>query len=192
MEKELNIVYNQEGNIANISTNFQEDLDAFEPEEITTIIIDLLNSVSEKIKRNVVEEEIGEKSIDDIEDNEAQQIFEKASEETSDFVGKLIYDILNFINNKHREEPQEFDYSLTVYDIDKSNNVKEVYETFHYGNLKNHEKLLGCFAFYKDIASELLRQNNSKENVKLLLKKTFGVMLFNIYNHIDKYDLNEK
>ncbi len=192
MEKELNIVYSQEGNIISISTSFQEDLDSFEAEEIITIIIDLLNSVSEKIKRNTIMEEMGEKTIEDVDDEETQQIFEKVTEEISNFVGKLIYDILNFINNKHREEPQEFDYSLAVYDIDKNNNVKEVYETLHYGNLKNHEKLLGCFAFYKDIASELLKQNSSKEDVKLLLKKTFSIMLFNIYNHIDKYDCNEK
>ena len=189
MEKELNIVYNQEGNIASVSTNFQEDLDSFEPEEITTIIIDLLNSIMSKTRKNVAEIEIGEREIDDLEDNEVQEIMDKSNEEISDFVGSLIYEIVNFVNNKDREEPEKFDYSLAVYH--KDNNIKEIYETYHYGDLKNHEKLLACFAFYKDIASELLRQNSSKADVKLLLKKTFGVMLYNIYNHIDKYDNNE-
>ncbi len=34
---------------------------------------------------------------------------------TADFVGSLIYDIVNFVNNKDNEEPQKFDYSLAVF-----------------------------------------------------------------------------
>lgn len=45
MDKELNIIYNQEGDIASILTNFQEDLDSFEIEEIKQ------SSLFEKLKK---------------------------------------------------------------------------------------------------------------------------------------------
>lgn len=192
MEKELNIVYNQEGDIASISTNFQEDLDLFDIQEISTIIIDLINSVIDKIRKNVAMEEIGERTPEEIEEDEKQEIFTKMNEQTSNFIGSLIYDIVNFVNNKDQEEPQKFDYSLAVYDMNKDNKCKEIYETYHYGNLQEHEKVLACFAFYKDIASGLIEKNSSKEDVKQVFKKAFSITLYNIYNYIEKYEQTDK
>lgn len=187
MEKELNIIYNQDGDMANILTNFQEDLDSFEIEEISTIILDLINSVIDKVRKNVAIEKIGERNPEEIEDDEQEEIFNKMNEKTSDFIGKLIYDIVNFVNNKDQKEPRRFDYSLAVYDMNQNNECKEIYETYHYGNLQEHEKLLSCYAFYKDFIDELLEKCNSKEQVKLLFKRVSSVMLVNIYNYIEKH-----
>lgn len=188
MEKELNIIYNQEGNIANISTNFQEDLDSFGIEEISTIILDLINSVIDKVAKDVIIEEIGERTLEEMEEEEKQEIIKKMSEQTSDFIGSLIYDIVNFVNNKDQEKLKKFDYSLAVYDIDENHKCKEIYETYHYGNLQEHEKLLSCFAFYKDIAGVLIEKNSSKEDIKKIFKQVLSIMLYNIYDYIEKYN----
>lgn len=192
MEKELNIIYNQEGDLISILTNFQEDLDLFEIQEISTIILDLINSIIDKVRKNIAIEEIGERTPEEIEDDEQEEIIKKMNQKTADFVGSLIYDIVNFVNNKDKEEPQRFDYSLAVYDTDKENKCKEIYETYHYGNLQEHEKLLSCYAFYKDFVDELLNKDNSKEQVKLLLKRVSSVMLVNIYKYIESQNKQDE
>lgn len=191
MEKELNVVYNQDGNIASITTNFQEDLDSFEVEEISTIIIDLINSVIDKVKRDIATEEIGERNLEELENDEMEEIIAKINEQTSDFTGSLIYDIVNFVNNKDKEKLKQYSYSLAVYDTDNTHKCKEIYETYHYGELQEHEKLLSCFAFYKDIADGLI-EKNSKEAVKQVFKKAFAIMLYNIYNYIEKYNSTDE
>lgn len=187
MEKELNIILNRENeNVVSITSNFQEDLDLLETEEIVPIILDLLNNLIEKMKRDVVQQEIEESVLEDIENDEAQEIMNKVNERISRYMGNLFYEIINFVNNKDTEEPKSFDYSLAVYGMNQDDNIKEVYETYHYRNVKKHEKLLSCFAFYKDITNEIL-ENNSKEETKQLLKQVFSVMLTNIYSYIEKH-----
>ncbi len=186
MEKELNIILNREDeNVICITSNFQEDLELLEVEEITPIILDLINGLMKKIKREVVAEKIGEREFQDIDNDEAGQILEKADNEISNHLGNLFFEIINFVKNVDAEEPKNFDYSMAVYGIDETTNTKEIYETFHYGDIKEHEKLLSCFAFYKDIADKLSK-TNSKEQTKLLFKKAFNVMLASIYTYIDK------
>lgn len=185
MEKELNIIVNRESeNIVNIESNFQENLDLLETEEIMPIILDLLNNSIRKIQRDVIQQEIGDREIQDIDNEETQEIAIKAKESVSQYIGNLFYEIINFVNNKDSEEPKNFDYSLIVYDEDEQNN-KEVYETFHYGNFKKYEKLLSSFAIFKDVSDKLI-ENNSKEEVKKALKKTLNVMFANICNYIDE------
>lgn len=188
MEKELKIILNRENeDVVGITSNFQENLDLLETEEIIPIILDLLSNVMEKIKRDIVYQEVGERVIENIEDDEAGEIIKKANETISQYIGDVFYQIINFVNNKDTVQAKRFDYSLAVYGMDEDNNIKEVYETFHYRNVKKHEKLLSCFAFYKDITNEIL-ENNSKEETKRLLKQVFSVMLTNIYNYIEKHN----
>ena len=90
MEKELNIILNREDeNVICITSNFQEDLELLEVEEITPIILDLINGLMKKIKREVVAEEIGEREFQDIDNDEAGQILEKADNEISNHLGNL-------------------------------------------------------------------------------------------------------
>lgn len=186
MEKELNVVYNQDGDIASITTNFQEDLDSFEMKEISTIIIDLINSAIDKVKRDAAIEEIGERNLEELENDEIEEFIAKINEQIFNFIGSLIYDIVNLAYNKDKEEQEQYSYSLAVYDIDTTHKCKEIYETYHYGDLQEHEKLLSCFAFFKDIADGLI-EKSSKEDVKQVFKKAFSIMLYNIYNYIEKY-----
>ena len=187
MEKELNIILNREDeNVVNIISNFQDNLDLLETEEITPIILDLLNCLIKKTRDRVIEEEISDKFLENIENNEIQEIIKKVDKEISNYIGNLFLEIINFINNLDAEEPKAFDYSLAIYGISESSNTKEVYQTYHYGDLKTHEKLLSCFAFYKDITDEILK-NNSKEQSKILFKKVSDIMTYNIYNYIEKH-----
>ena len=170
MEKELCIIVNRKDeNTANITSNFQDDLNLLETEEVIPVILDLLNCLMEKIRKNEIEQE-------------------KANKEISEYMGNLFYEIINFVNNKIGGNSKNFDYSLAVYETNEDNNSKEVYETFHYGDLQNHEKLLSCYAFYKDIADELL-ERYSKKYVKALLGQVFSIMLDNIYRYVEKYNL---
>lgn len=187
MEKELNIILNREDEeVVDISSNFQEDLELLEIEEVAPIILDLLNSLTKKIKGNIIQQEVGERVLEDIENDEAQVIIEKADEEISNYIGNLFLEIINFVNNLKGEEQKTFDYSLAVYGISESSNTKEIYETFHYGNVQVHEKLLSSMAFYKDIVDELIRKNCTKQDIKQSFSKAFSIMLYNIYNYIEK------
>ena len=117
MEKELNIILNREDeNVVNIISNFQDNLDLLETEEITPIILDLLNCLIKKTRERVIEEEISDKFLENIENNEIQEIIKKVDKEISNYIGNLFLEIINFINNLDAEEPKAFDYSLAIYE----------------------------------------------------------------------------
>ena len=187
-EKELVVTLKrEEENVVFITSNFEDDLELFELEEITPIILDLLNCLMKKVKKDILEQEVGTRSLEDIDEDESQKILNKVTEVTANYIGNLFLEIINFVNNVDSEEPKPFDYSIAVYGISEHTKRKEVYETYHFGNLANHEKLLSCLAFYKDIAGELLI-SNSKEQIKTLFEKVFTLMISSVNNYIDNYN----
>ena len=191
MEKEISFQVDRKEEYLEVSSNIEDNCDMVEIDEIVAIITELLNCATEKIKSNVIAAQIENNAVEEIDEEKMIEIKKQIDEETAGFVGNLIYGILNFIHNKELmlagQELNKVSYSLAVY-MDSENNLKEVYETFHYCKVKASEKILGCVAFFKDIVDELLNNKNSKEEVKQKFNKSMQIILYNIYNHIDKYE----
>lgn len=192
MEKEVSFQIDRKEEYLEVSSNIEDNYDMLEIDEIMAIITELLNCATEKIKSNVIATQIEDNVIEEIDEEKMLEIKKEIYEETGDFTGHLIYGILNFIHNKELmvagQELKEVSYSLAVYTDSENNNLKEVYETFHYCKVKSSEKILGCVAFFKDIVTELLNNSNSKDEVKQKFNKSMQIILYNIYNYIDKYE----
>lgn len=178
-EKEYKFYFTREDeNGIEITSNFDLDLNFLEADEGTVIILYVLRNILTKIWNDVSQQE----ECDEL--DKEKEIYE-VNEMIADYIGTLFYDIINLIHDSGTEENKQFDYSLAIYGINEENQCKDIFETYHYGNLQVHEKLLACMAFYKDIVSELLKKN-SKEQVKKTINQVFSVMHANLNNYIDK------
>lgn len=192
MEKEISFQVNRTEEYLEVSSNIEKDFDIIEIEEIMAIIIELLNCVTEKIKTTIITNTVEDNLLEGIDEEKMLEMQKEVEEEKANFVGNLIHCILNFIHNKNEEKLKNISYSLAVYAGLENNQNKEVYETFHFCKVKGNEKLLACVAFFKDIAEELLKNSNSKEKVKQTFNKSMQLILYNIYNYIDKYKIIEE
>lgn len=192
MEKEISFQLSRTEEYLEVSSNIEDNLDIIEIEEIMGIITELLNCATEKIKNTIITNTVENNLVEGIDEEKLIEMQTEVEEEKANFAGNLIYCILNFIHNKDEEELKNISYSLAVYADSEDNQNKEVYETFHFCKVKGNEKLLACVAFFKDIAEELLKNNNSKEKVKQTFNKSMQIILYNIYSYIDKYKIIEE
>ena len=89
-EKELVVTLKrEEENVVFITSNFEDDLELFELEEITPIILDLLNCLMKKVKKDILEQEVGTRVLEDIDEDESQKILDKVTEVTANYIGNL-------------------------------------------------------------------------------------------------------
>ena len=193
MERELNFTLIRKEDILSIETNMDEEIDSFEIEEIILLITEIMRQTTKKIFNNTIGcSNIEDLKVDIVLNGELDNRIEQAQDNVSMFIGELINHIINYSHNIYsfnkKEEIENCSYSLAVFTEDS----KEVYETYCFGGVKENEILLGCYAFFKDIVDSLLRKNNPKEKIKETLKKSFEIMLFNIYNYIDRNEMEAK
>lgn len=189
-EKEVSFYIEKDKDYLEISSNIDENLDYIDSEEIIALIIELLNYEIEKEVKNVLMEEVTDKKLDKKKYLECSNII---NERVANFTGNLIHLILNFIHNqdktKETDKIDELDYSLIVYGPTENKKHKEVYESFYYSNVKADEKALACYILYKDIAEDLLKNNNSKKKVKEAIYKSTFINLYKINKYIDDYNI---
>lgn len=180
-EKEIEfIIKHNEKNLA-VDCNIEDSLNKIEDQEITALIIKLINIGIGKMSKE---------TFSQVEDEKEGKVILK--ERIERFIEAEIFQILDYLDylesTNEGKERHHIDYNLNVFK--KNKDQKLSIESYNYKEISAKEIITSNYLIYKDLADKMLKENNDKENVKEEIGKILRVTEKSVCEFIDKSTQN--
>lgn len=176
-EKEITFLIKYNGNIPSVNCNIENNLNKIEDQEITALIIKLINIGIGKMRME---------TFSKVEGEEEREIILK--ERIENFIKAEIFQILDYLDylesTNEGKERHHIDYNLNV--LKKNKNQKLSIESYNYKEISAKEIITSNYLIYKDLADKMLKENNDKEKVKEEIEKILKATKQTIFGFIDK------
>ena len=180
-ENEIEFIIKHNGKNLSVDCNIEDNLNKIEDQEITALIIKLINIGIGKMSKE---------TFSQVEDEEEREIILK--ERTENFIKAEIFQILDYLDylesTNEGKERHHIDYNLNVFK--KNKDQKLSIESYNYKEISAKEIITSNYLIYKDLADKMLKENNDKENVKEEIGKILRVTEKSVCEFIDKSTQN--
>lgn len=180
-EKEIDFLIKYNENIPSVNCNIENNLNKIEDQEITALIIKLINLGIGKMSKE---------TFSQVEDEEEGKVILK--ERIKRFIEAEIFQILDYLDyfesTNEGKERHHIDYNLNVFK--KNKDQKLSIESYDYREISAKEIITSNYLIYKNIANKMLKEKNDKESVKEEIRKILKATEQTICNFIDKDKLN--
>lgn len=174
------IIKHNEKNLA-VDCNIEDNLNKIEDQEITALIIKLINIGIGKMRME---------TFSKVKDEEEREIILK--ERIESFIKAEIFQILDYLDyletSNEGKDRNNIDYNLNVFK--KNKDQKLSIESYNYREISAKEIITSNYLIYKDLADKMLKENNDKENVKEEIRKILKTTEQTICDFIDKSTQN--
>ena len=176
-EKEIEFIIKHNGKNLAVDCNIEDNFNKIEDQEITALIIKLINIGIGKMRME---------TFSKVEDEEERKIILK--ERTENFIKAEIFQILDYLDylesTNEGKERHNIDYNLNVFK--KNKDQKLSIESYNYREISAKEIITSNYLIYKDLADKMLKENNDKEKVKEEIEKILKATEQTIFGFIDK------
>ena len=176
-EKEITFLIKYNGNIPSVNCNIENNLNKIDDQEITALIIKLINLGIGKMSKE---------TFSQVEDEEERKIILK--ERIENFIKAEIFQILDYLDyletSNEGKDRNNIDYNLNVFK--KNKDQKLSIESYNYREISAKEIITSNYLIYKDLADKMLKENNDKEKVKEEIEKILKATKQTIFGFIDK------
>lgn len=176
-EKEIDFLIKYNENIPSVNCNIENNLNKIEDQEITALIIKLINLGIGKMSKE---------TFSQVEDEEEGKVILK--ERIERFIEAEIFQILDYLDylesTNEGKERHHIDYNLNV--LKKNKEQKLSIESYDYREISAKEIITSNYLIYKNLASKMLKDNNDKESVKEEIRKILKTTEQTICDFIDK------
>ena len=181
-EKEIDFVIKYNGNIPSVNCNIDNNLNKIDDQEITALIIKLINLGIGKMSME---------TFSQVKNEEEGKVILK--ERIERFIEAEIFQILDYLDYlesiNEGKERHHIDYNLNVFK--KNKDKKLSIESYDYREISAKEIITSDYLIYKNIANKMLEENNNdKESVKEEIRKILKATEQTIFNFMDKDKLN--
>ena len=175
-EKEITFLIKYNGNIPSVNCNIENNINKIEDQEITALIIKLINLGIRKMSME---------TFSQVKDEEGKVILKERIER---FIEAEIFQILDYLDylesTNEGKERHHIDYNLNVFK--KNKDQKLSIESYDYREISAKEIITSNYLIYKNLASKMLKDNNDKESVKEEIRKILKTTEQTICDFIDK------
>lgn len=176
-EKEIEFIIKHNGKKLAVDCNIDDSLNKIEHEEITALIIRLINIGIGKMSKE---------TFSQVKDEKEREIILK--ERIENFIKAEIFQILDYLDyletKNEGTDRNNIDYSLYVYKKNKKQKLN--IKPYHYRNISVKEIITSNYLIYKDLVNKMLKENNDKEMVKEEIGKILKVTEQSVFEFIDK------
>ena len=180
-ENKIEFIIKHNGKNLAVDCNIEDNLNKIEDQEITALIIKLINIGIGKMRME---------TFSKVKDEEERKIILK--ERIENFIKAEIFQILDYLDyletSNEGKDRNNIDYSLYVYKKNKEQKLN--IEPYHYRNISVKEIITSNYLIYKDLADKMLKENNDKEKVKEEIGKILRVTEKSVCEFIDQSTQN--
>lgn len=172
-----------------LETDIDDQLDYFDAQERTVIIVNLINDLFEQVFQEV-------DGLDEEKDEEKYIDILNKNQEIRDALISAILNLHHRYYAKHcNKEQKVLEYSMVIYEVmyDKiSKDISNyVYNTAHSTNITTFEPMNGALAFELDAMENLLENGVSKKETKAILNLLLSKQKQVLNQYIDTYEEDE-